>query len=208
MRVLRKSTVRPCPSVTRPSSKTCKRTLKTSGWAFSISSKRMTDRAGANRLGQGAAFVRSRHSLEERRWREPNVSPYIRTYRSRHERGFIVEQKLRESLGELGLADPGRTRNMNEPIGRWGSCRPARARRTAVETAATASAWPTTRRASASSIFKSLSRSPSSILSTGMPVQRETICATWLAVTASSTRTPPRSASVAASFLSRSGMTP
>jgi len=31
---------------------------------------------------------------------------------------------------------------MNEPIGRFGSCRPARARRTAVETACTASCWP------------------------------------------------------------------
>ena len=34
---------------------------------------------------------------------------------------------------------------MNEPIGRFGSCRPARARRTAVDTAVTASSWPTTR---------------------------------------------------------------
>ena len=36
-------------------------------------------------------------------------------------------------------------RNRNEPIGRFGSCSPARARRTAVETACTASSWPTTR---------------------------------------------------------------
>src|SRR5215208_5561381 len=63
---------------------------------------------------------------------------------------------------------------MNEPIGRFGSCRPARARRTAVETASTASRWPTTRREIASSMWRSFSRSPSSILSTGMPVQRET----------------------------------
>src|SRR3984893_16370574 len=39
--VLRKSTVRPCPSVSRPSSSTCRSTLKTSGWAFSIFSNRM-----------------------------------------------------------------------------------------------------------------------------------------------------------------------
>jgi hypothetical protein len=32
----------------------------------------------------------------------------------------------------------------------------------------------------------SFSRSPSSILSTGMPVQRDTTCAMWLSVTASS----------------------
>ena len=40
------------------------------------------------------------------------------------------------------LPTPVGPRNMNEPIGRLGSCRPARARRTAVETAFTASAWP------------------------------------------------------------------
>ena len=38
-----KSTVRPWPSVRRPSSMTCSRTLKTSAWAFSISSSRTTE---------------------------------------------------------------------------------------------------------------------------------------------------------------------
>src|SRR3954465_15583422 len=38
----RKSTVRPCESVRRPSSRICRRMLKTSGWAFSISSSRST----------------------------------------------------------------------------------------------------------------------------------------------------------------------
>ncbi len=72
------------------------------------------------------------------------------------------------------LPTPVGPRNMNEPIGRFGSCRPARARRTAVATACTASSWPTTRFASASSILRILSRSPSSILSTGTPVHRDT----------------------------------
>jgi hypothetical protein len=67
---------------------------------------------------------------------------------------------------------------MNEPIGRFGSCRPARERRTAVETARTASAWPMTRLPIASSILRSFSFSPSSILSTGTPVQRDTTWAT------------------------------
>ena len=79
---------------------------------------------------------------------------------------------------------------MNEPIGRCGSCRPARARRTAVDTACTASAWPMTRLASSSSMRSSFSFSPSSMRSTGTPVQRETTCATWSAVTASSTIAP------------------
>jgi hypothetical protein len=39
---LRKSTVRPCPSVSLPSSSTWSSTLKTSGWAFSTSSNRIT----------------------------------------------------------------------------------------------------------------------------------------------------------------------
>ena len=38
-----KSTVRPCASVSCPSSSICNRMLKTSGWAFSISSKRTTE---------------------------------------------------------------------------------------------------------------------------------------------------------------------
>ena len=45
---------------------------------------------------------------------------------------------------------------------------------TAVDTARTASAWPTTRFESSASMCRSFSRSPSSILSTGMPVQRDT----------------------------------
>jgi hypothetical protein len=40
--VLRKSTVRPCPSVSRPSSRTWRSTSKTSGCAFSTSSSSTT----------------------------------------------------------------------------------------------------------------------------------------------------------------------
>jgi hypothetical protein len=104
---------------------------------------------------------------------------------------------------------------MNEPMGRFGSCKPARARRTAVETASTASRCPTTRRAIASSILRSFSRSPSSILSTGTPVQRETTPAMWFGVTASSMRplplprvpSSPR-ASISETSFSRPGMMP
>ena len=41
--VLVKSTVRPWPSVSRPSSSTCNKMLKTSGWAFSSSSSNTTE---------------------------------------------------------------------------------------------------------------------------------------------------------------------
>ena len=56
--VFLKSTVRPWPSVRRPSSSTASSVLKTSGWAFSISSS-STTRVGApaHRLGQLAALV-------------------------------------------------------------------------------------------------------------------------------------------------------
>ena len=40
---LRKSTVRPCPSVSRPSSSTCSRMSNVSGWAFSTSSSSTTE---------------------------------------------------------------------------------------------------------------------------------------------------------------------
>ncbi len=45
-----KSTVRPSPSVSRPSSITCRSTFQTSGWAFSISSSRITE-YGRRRTG-------------------------------------------------------------------------------------------------------------------------------------------------------------
>ncbi len=107
------------------------------------------------------------------------------------------------------LPTPVGPRNIKEPMGRLGSCSPARARLTAVETALTASVWPITRLPSASSIFRSFSRSPSSIRSTGMPVQRDTICATCCSVTASSTIGPsPVFPSISLIFRSRVGMTP
>ena len=67
------------------------------------------------------------------------------------------------------LPTPVGPRKMNEPIGRFSSCRPARARRTAFETASIASSWPMTRCIRRSSIFTSFSRSPSCKRETGMP---------------------------------------
>ena len=109
------------------------------------------------------------------------------------------------------LPTPVGPRNRNEPLGRFGSDRPARERRTASDTTLIASSWPTTRVCSASSIFSSFSRSPSSILLTGMPVQRETTSAISSAVTRSCTslKSPCCSAAcAAASCFSSSGMRP
>ena len=56
--VFLKSTVRPWPSVRRPSSRICSITLNTSWCAFSISSNRITRiRPTAHRLGQLPAFI-------------------------------------------------------------------------------------------------------------------------------------------------------
>ena len=50
------------------------------------------------------------------------------------------------------LPTPVGPRNRNEPIGRFGSDRPARLRRMALATAMTASSWPITRWCSSSSM--------------------------------------------------------
>lgn len=51
---------------------------------------------------------------------------------------LVIELELSQCLSQLGLTDTGRPRNRKEPIGRSGSEIPARARRTASETATTA----------------------------------------------------------------------
>ena len=66
---------------------------------------------------------------------------------------------------------------MKLPIGRFGSFRPALARRIARATALTASSWPISRLCSVSSSRTSRCASCSVILDTGMPVHWET---TWL----------------------------
>ena len=76
-------------------------------------------------------------------------------------------------------------RNMNEPIGFFSSCSPARERRMASLTAFTASGWAMTRSSSRSSRWSSLCLSLSNILETGMPVHRATIPAMSSASTSS-----------------------
>ena len=76
-------------------------------------------------------------------------------------------------------------RKMNEPMGRLGSCRPARLRRTASLTACMASSCPMTLLCNSSSRLSSFWRSLSSILLTGIPVQRDTTSAMSSAVTSS-----------------------
>ncbi len=116
-------------------------------------------------------------------------------------------RKLATAFTSSVLPTPVGPRNRKEPMGRLGSCNPARARRTALLTASSASSWPTTRRRSSSSIRSSLARSPSSIFSTGMPVHRLTTPAMPSSVTASFTSRAP-SPAASASFFSMPGMVP
>src|SRR5260370_1120528 len=59
------------------------------------------------------------------------------------------------------LPTPVGPRNKNDPIGRSGSCSPARERRSALATASIATSWPTTRSCRRSSMWTSFSVSPS-----------------------------------------------
>ena len=68
-------------------------------------------------------------------------------------------------------------RKMNEPVGRFGSLIPARARRIAFETATIAASWPMTRLWSSSSMRTSFCDSASVSLKTGIPVHIETMSA-------------------------------
>ena len=81
------------------------------------------------------------------------------------------------------LPTPVGPRNRKLPTGRFGSPSPARDRRTASATAATASSWPMTRSCRCCSSRSSRSFSSSVSWRTGMPVARETTSAMSAAVT-------------------------
>ena len=106
---LRKSTVRPWPSVSRPSSSTCSRMSKTSGCAFSTSSSRTT-RVGpaAHRLGELAALLVA--DVAGRGADQPGdrVLLAVLAHVDADHRPLVVEQEVGQRLGQLGLADAGR----------------------------------------------------------------------------------------------------
>ena len=112
------------------------------------------------------------------------------------------------------LPTPVGPRKRKLPIGRSGSESPARERRSAPETASTASSWPITRSCRRSSMWISFSTSPSIRRETGMPVHLETTSAMSSSVTSSVSIVPPSRwssasfASCSATVLSSSGMRP
>ena len=118
---LRKSTVRPWPSVRRPSSSTCSRMSKTSGCAFSTSSSSTTRvRTAADRLGELAALLVA--DVAGRGADEPGdaVLLAVLAHVDAHDRALVVEQEVGERLGQLGLADAGRAEEQERaggPVG-------------------------------------------------------------------------------------------
>ncbi len=107
---------------------------------------------------------------------------------------LVVEQELRQRFGQLGLADAGRPqeheradRPVRDPAGRH--ARAAHRGRNRPH------GLGLTDHALADLLLhlkELFAASPSSMRSTGTPVQRDTTCAIWLAVTASSTLAPAR----------------
>ena len=177
--VLRKSTTRPWPSVRRPSSSSCSSTLKTSGWAFSISSSSST--AYGRRRTASVSWPPSSNPTY------PGGAPIRRATVCFSMYSLMSRRTIARSSSNMNSASafassvfptPVGPRKMNEPMGRSGSDSPARERRRALATASTASSCPTTRSCRRSSMCTSFSTSPSISLLTGMPVHDATTSAT------------------------------
>ena len=173
--VLRKSTVRPWPSVSRPSSSTCSSTSKTSGCAFSTSSSSTTLYGRPpHRLGELAALLVA--DVAGRRADQPGdrVLLAVLAHVDADHRPLVVEQEVGQRLGQLGLADAGRAEEEEGAGGAVGVGRrppgPGAPRR---RPPARRSAWPISRLPSSSSIRSSLPVSPSSSRPAGMPVQAD-----------------------------------
>ena len=184
MTVFRKSTVRPCESVSRPSSRICSRMLNTSGCAFSISSNRITRvRPAAHRFGELPAFLVA--DVARRRADQPRDGVLLHVLRhvDAHHRVLVVEQKLGERARSLGLSNAGRTEEderADRPIRilKSGARAPHRVRHRFAPLRPDRSRA----RAAPDSSFVSRSRSPSIMRVTGMPVHRATTSAMSSAV--------------------------
>ena len=105
-----KSTVRPCPSVSRPSSRICRRMLNTSEWAFSISSRRTTVygwRRTAS-VEKPAFFV---PDVARRRADQPRdrVLLHVLGHVDADHARLVVEKHLGQRSGQLGLPHSRRT---------------------------------------------------------------------------------------------------
>ena len=187
-----KSTVRPCPSVKRPSSSTCSKILKKSACAFSTSSKRMTL--------YGFLRTASVNCPPSSYPTYPGGAPTRRDtscfsiYSDISKRSIFFSLPNIVSANALAnsvLPTPVEPRNRNEPIGLFGSFIPALARRIALATAVTASSCPITRLWSSSSKWSRRSESFCFRFWRGTPVHLATTSATSSSVTTKCSWSPP-----------------
>ena len=170
----------PLLSVSLPSSRICRSTLKTSGWAFSTSSNRTTEQ------GLRRTFSVSCPPLLSSQPIQPGGAPIsletecfsINSDMSSLIINFSSPNMVSASaFARSVLPTPVGPTNIKEPMGLSGSLSPARARRIALETAETASSCPIMRLWRFSSKCRSFSLSCSVSLITGTPVQPLTISA-------------------------------
>ena len=173
--VFLKSITLPVESVICPSSSTCKSILNTSGWAFSTSSKRITEYGFLLTFslscppssyptypgGEPISFDTVCFSINS------DISTLIRE--------FSVPNIASASAFESSvLPTPVGPKNRNEPIGLLGSLSPTLPLRIALATAVTASSCPITLLCRVSSSFIRRSDSACAILCTGIFVHVDT----------------------------------
>ena len=174
----------------RPSSRTLRSVLNTSGWAFSISSNSThAVRLAADGFGELAALLVP--NVAGRRADEPGdrVLFHVLGHVELDDRVLVAEQKLGQRLGSPGLAHPGRSHEherADRPV-RVGQAGAGAADR--FDTAMTASYWSTIPRW-LDSRRSSRSVSSSVSLTTGMPVERDTTSA--ISSVSTSGGCPPR----------------
>ena len=106
MRVLRKSTVRPWPSVRRPSSSTCKQHVEDVGVRL-LDLVEQHDLIGpaAHGFGQRPALVVADVARRRADHAADRVLFHVLAHVQAGDRGLVGEEELGERLGELGLAD-------------------------------------------------------------------------------------------------------
>ncbi len=184
MTVFLKSTFRPLASVKWPSSRTCNKILKTSGWAFSTSSNRITE--------YGFWRIFSVNWPPSSYPTYPGGEPIKRLVlyfsinsdiSTRTNASSLPNMASASALASSVFPTPVGPKNINEPIGRFGSFNPLLDRLIALETDSTACSCPITRLCNIFSKFINRSDSFCSICWTGILVQRETTSAISLSVT-------------------------
>ena len=118
---LRKSTLRPLPSVRRPSSRICSKMLNTSGCAFSISSKSTTE-YGCRRtcFGELAAFFVAHVAWRRADHARDRMLLHVFGHVQADHGALVVEQKLRQRARQFRFSDAGgpeKNERADRPVG-------------------------------------------------------------------------------------------